>query len=83
MKTDLVTKVLLGFIAVLLFLNLIYHFSADPATAAKGNGEIGRYQISAWAAQAGQSTHHSGYFVVDTTTGKVVESREEVHAPGK
>ncbi len=80
MKTDGIVKVLLGVIALLLLLNLVSSFQLKSAMAA---GEIGRYQISAWAAQSGTYMHHSGYYVVDTMTGKVVDEKSEVHGPEK
>ncbi|MHC4686648.1 MAG: hypothetical protein ACYTEW_20415 [Planctomycetota bacterium] len=84
MKVDRFAKVLLCIITVLLFLNLAHRFLASkPALAARGNKDIGRYQISAWAAQAGATVHHSGYYVLDTTTGKVVDSKMEVHKRGE
>jgi hypothetical protein len=40
--------------------------------AVGGNGEIGRYQIGAWATQgAGAIASHTGYYILDTATGKV------------
>ena len=33
---------------------------------------VGRYQIAAWGATRGDS-YRSGYYVLDTTTGKVVD----------
>ena len=84
MRIDHVTKVLLGIIAILLFLTLGYQFLASrPAGAAPEDETVGRYQISAWGAQAGAYTHHSGYYVLDTATGKVVDSKMEVHAVGQ
>jgi hypothetical protein len=80
MRTDRSTKILLGIISVLLFLNLLQGiFPAKPAVAQKSNSEIGRYQVSAWAAQSGSYTHHNGYYIIDTTTGKVTDSKAEVH----
>ncbi len=84
MKVDRFTKIILCITAILLFLNLAHSFLASkPALAVRGSEDIGRYQISAWGAQAGATVHHSGYYVLDTTTGKVVDSRMEVHPRGK
>jgi hypothetical protein len=84
MRVDGFTRAILGIIAVLLFLNFARSFFASKPTAAAGGNEgIGRYQISAWAAQAGAAIHHSGYYVMDTATGKVVETRAEVHRRGE
>lgn len=50
------------------------------ASAAQGEaGAIGRYQISAWASYSGERVHHSGYYVLDTVTGKIVDSGHEIH----
>ena len=77
---DLFTKVALSAIAVLLFLNLMsVLFATRPATAQQQGSPTGRYQISAWASSIGTYGHHSGYYVVDTTTGKVVAKEEDVH----
>ena len=80
MKTDRFNKVMLCVIAGLLFLNLLSGlFSLRSATAAP-NGTVNRFQISAWAATAGlYGIHHSGYYVVDTMTGKVVSEKEDIH----
>lgn len=80
MKTDLFTKVMLSVIAALLFLNLFSAvLSSRPATAEQTGGSINRYQISAWASSIGTYGHHSGYYVVDTTTGKLVDKHEDIH----
>ncbi len=82
MKTDSFTKVLLVVTAILLAANIFGGvFSAKTAVAQKG--DIGRYQISAWSAQSGSYTHHSGYYIIDTVTGKVIASKSEVHTSGK
>jgi hypothetical protein len=84
MKNDRLLRALLWIITVLLFLNLAHNFlSSRSAGATPGNEAVGRYQISAWGAQAGAYTHHSGYYVLDTATGKVVDSKMEVHAVGE
>jgi hypothetical protein len=58
------TVVLLGMLAAVgLFLLL---------GAGSGDSEVGRYQIAAWGASRGDS-YRSGYYVLDTRTGKVVE----------
>lgn len=80
MKIDLFTKVLLSLIVVLLALNLGSNFfNTKPAMALPENSQIGRYQISSWAASIGTYGHHNGYFVVDTATGKIFDSHEEAH----
>ncbi len=82
MKPDTFTKIMLVVIAILLAANLLGgFFSTKPAVADKG--DVGRYQIAAWAAQSGSYAHHSGYYIVDTVTGKVVASKAEIHTSGK
>jgi hypothetical protein len=81
MKKNLLYKFLLSIVAVLLLLNFTHGmFSSGAAEADKGNEDTGRYQISAWSSQSGPRSHHSGYYVIDTTTGKVVDSKSEVHS---
>ena len=80
MKTDPSTKVALSVIAVLLLLNLVSGLlAARRATAEQTADLIGKYQISSWASYIGTYGHHTGYYVLDTTIGKVVESHEDVH----
>jgi len=84
MKMDTLTKALLTVIAVLLLLNLFAGIlPGGNAVAQKGAEDIGRYQITSWAAQAGAFTHHNGYYIIDTTTGKVVDRKSEVHSAEK
>jgi hypothetical protein len=54
-------------------------FSSKTALAVSGNEDKGRSQISAWAAQTEGAKVHSGYYVLDTATGKIVASRMDVH----
>ncbi len=82
MQTDRGLKVVLWIIAGLLFLNLVNSFVASRDTfvlAAGEGGNIGKYQISAWAAQSGPTAHHAGYYIIDTTTGQVTDSKAEIH----
>jgi hypothetical protein len=80
METDRFTKVLLGIIAILLFINLVSSFSSSkPALALSGSEDKGRYQISAWGVQPQNAEPRSGYYVLDTTTGQVVASKVDVH----
>jgi hypothetical protein len=75
-KTDRMTKVLLGIVSILLLLNLLNSvLSSKPALAVTGGEEKGRYQISAWGAESEGSMVHSGYYVLDAATGKVVASK--------
>jgi hypothetical protein len=79
MKTERITKILLGIVSFLLFLNLLNGFiSSKPAVAISGGEERGRYQISAWAVQAEAARIHSGYYVLDTATGMIVASKAEI-----
>ncbi len=79
MKTDRSTKVILMIIAALLFLNLVSTLMPVRTATAQHEGQINRYQISAWAAHTGGYGHHAGYYVLDTVTGKVVDQKEQVH----
>ena len=78
MKIDFWTKVALWTIAVLLSLNFFQQvFTSQPALALRSD-TVGKYQISSWAAHGGATTVHIGYYVVDTSTGKVVDRKAEV-----
>ncbi len=80
MKRDVFNKLFLVIIAFLLLLNFMQGiFSTNTVMAEKNNEQVGRYQISAWASQSGRFGHHNGYYIVDTVTGKVVDSKSEVH----
>jgi hypothetical protein len=94
MKIDKFNKIFLGLIAVLLLINLISGYLPSKSVQAgkhiEGVGQyeifyregIGRYQISSWAAQTGNAGyHHSGYYILDTVTGDVVDQSMEVHGP--
>jgi hypothetical protein len=85
MKADRFTKLLLALIAALLFVSLFVGlFPLQPAVAQKSVDGIGRYQISAWAAQAGRYGHCcSGYFIIDTVTGEVVSQSLDFQGPEK
>ena len=77
MKTDRITKILLGIVSLLLLLNLLNSFlSSKTALAVSGGEEKGRYQISAWAAPS--AGVRSGYYILDTATGMVVASKAEI-----
>ncbi len=82
MKTDRATKILLGIIAILLFINLTNNlFVSKPALASPESENRGKYQISAWGVQAQNANPTSGYYVIDTATGMVVASKTEIHMP--
>lgn len=76
MKSNRTMKLLLGLIAALLLLNLLTSLlSSEPAIARPEDEGRGRYQISAWAAvQEAAGEVKSGYYVLDTATGMVVEN---------
>jgi len=79
MKIDLWSKVALWVIAVMLVLNFAHHvFIARPAQAIGNAEQVGRYQITSWAATTGIA-HHNGYYILDTVSGKVVDKQVEVH----
>ena len=80
MKNDIFKKLMLSVIALLLLLNFFQGGILAQTAEADKNGEAGRYQISAWASPAGARSHHSGYYIVDTVTGKVVDKKSEVHS---
>jgi len=65
--------------AILLVAMVLHIQPPGEAVAEPPQDELGRYQISAWASYAGERTHHSGYYVLDTVTGKVVDKGHEVH----
>ena len=80
MNVDRSSKVILCIIAVLLFLNFAQGLLASkPVFAVSENNATGRYQISSWAAHGGGLLIHEGYYVLDTTTGKVINSHSEIH----
>ena len=81
MKSTLFYKCMLSLFVTLLLLNFIQgNFSSKTAMADTLSETIGKFQISAWSSQSGPRSHHSGYYVIDTTTGKVVDSHSEVHS---
>jgi hypothetical protein len=81
MQIDHSIKIVLWIIAGLLFLNLVNGFvaSKDASVQAAGEaGNAGRYQISAWAAQSAPTSNSFGYYIIDTTTGQVTDSKMQV-----
>ena len=81
MKLDRFTKLLLGLVVVLLFMNLMLSmFVSQPALAVPENEAVGRYQIAAWGAQLAEGYLRQGYYVLDTVTGKVVGMGGQVHS---
>lgn len=81
MRVDGFTKLLLGLIAVLLFMNLMHSvFVSQPALAVPENQAVGRYQVAAWGAQLAEGYVREGYYVLDTVTGKVMGMGGQVHS---
>ena len=84
MKANLLSTVGLWAIVILLFLNLLATlFEPKTVSAQKDTNSIGRYQITSWAAYTGGSTHHAGYYVLDTVTGKIFDKYYELHNQDK
>ncbi|MBN2107560.1 MAG: hypothetical protein JW832_09035 [Deltaproteobacteria bacterium] len=84
MKSTVVTTFGLWAIAVLLFFNLfVFLLEANTASAQKGASAIGRYQVSSWALSTGGTSHYTGYYVIDTTTGRITDKATEVHKQGE
>lgn len=80
MVNDRSKKGLLIILMILLSLSLTSNFfTSRSAMAEKGQEQVGRYQVSAWASYSGSRVHHSGYYIVDTVTGKIVEKGHEIH----
>jgi len=70
MKTDRITKVLLGIVSILLLMNLLNSFlSAKSALAVSEDEKKGRYQISAWGTESESAA----------VPGEVVASKMDVH----
>ena len=79
MKPDRITKVLLKIVSILLLFNLLNRsLFSKPALAVSAGEEKGRYQISPWAVQADAAKVHTGYYVLDAATGKIVGSKAEI-----
>lgn len=71
---------------ILLVLSLLFFlgvagaaFTSVLAGGDSPQSEIGRYQLSAWASFSGGRVYHSGYYILDSSTGKVVDKGHEVH----
>jgi hypothetical protein len=77
MKTNWITAFGLLAVAVLLFLNVATTFFQPEEARAQSENAIGKYQISAWASPSMGSIQFAGYYVIDTTTGKVVAKHSE------
>lgn len=84
MKTNVLSTIGLWAIIILLFLNLfVTLFEPKTASAERDTNPSGRYQISSWALSTGGTSHYTGYYVIDTATGKIFDKRSEVHKQGE
>ncbi len=80
MRTDGVMTIFMVFAVMLMLLYFLAGvFDSGTAQAVPQTATAGRYQISSWATGIGTYGYHTGYYVVDTTTGKVVDSRDDAH----
>ncbi len=80
MQKNLLTTVGLWFFGILFLLNLaVTVFEPHTASAQKDISTAGRYQITAWALPTGGMSHYTGYYVLDTATGKIVDRFTELH----
>jgi hypothetical protein len=86
MKKNLLSTIALWAIVILFLVNLLVTV-LDPKTASAQKDSslslIGRYQISSWALSTGGTSHYTGYYVIDTTTGKLLNKASEVHKQGE
>lgn len=80
MQKKLLATVALWTIGILFLLNLIVSV-LDPQTASaqKDTSPVGRYQITSWALSTGGMPHYTGYYVLDTATGKIIDKFTELH----
>lgn len=80
MKINISAVIGIWLIAIMLILNFLSTlFEPRTVLAQKDTSPVGRYQVSAWAASTGGTTHHDGYFIIDTVTGKVFDKGMEEH----
>lgn len=64
---------LLGLLVLMAILTAVY--SIAPLDRVRAGSEVpGRYQISSWASHSGGTTMFYGYYVLETATGKIVDS---------
>jgi hypothetical protein len=78
-KSKLVWMLVVGTILSLMVggIALTTSMRAGTAMAQSTEEQVGRYQISAWASYSGSRMLYSGYYVLDTATGRVVDSGYE------
>ena len=77
MKKNILITFGLWAVAILLLLNLVTAVLQPVSVFAQNENTIGRYQISAWASPSKGSIQFAGYYVIDTTTGKVINQQTE------
>jgi hypothetical protein len=41
---------------------------------------VGKDQKATWSSPSRGTTHHFGYYVLDTTTGQIVDQKSEIHS---
>ena len=77
MKRNVLTTCGVLAITILLMLNLATTIFQPDTVFAENKNAIGRYQVSAWASPSKGAIQFAGYYVIDTTTGKIVEKHSE------
>lgn len=83
MTINRLTNGILLILSLLLVLGLAGSFPFFKSAGAEGEqSAIGRYQIAAWGSYSGERVHHSGYYVLDTVTGRIVDQGHSVHGIG-
>jgi hypothetical protein len=81
MKQNNWIKIACVCVGALLLINLTYTVFKSNTALAKGEAStVGKYQIATWASPSRGTTHHFGYYVLDTTTGKIVDQKSEIHS---
>jgi hypothetical protein len=76
---DFFKGIILSVTVIAAFILTTNLFSSSSAVAQNGENQIGRYQISSYATYSGARVHFSGYYIVDTTTGKITDQKHETH----
>lgn len=68
-------------VGALLLINFTYTvFRSNRALAENEVATVGRYEIATWSSPSRGTTHHFGYYILDTTTGKIVDQKSEIHS---
>jgi len=80
MQKKLLATVGLWILGILFLLNLaVTVLEPQTAYAKKDTDPVGRYQITSWALSTGGMSHYTGYYVLDTATGKIIDKFSELH----